>query len=312
MSGGSPPNGGHNSLLHLLNPYSSMARSTAPPGDHDPDSPSTKLLRELSGEDGGSDEERRPRSRARATPTPGKRVATPSSSSSEDEGPPRDIVYGDRGAGDRTPIASPPVERRDRAGRMASPGPFGEPGPSSSSGHSRSTSPGPSTISVYASGMEGTGLDEALASAVESSRDPSSSPDAAPRPLSSARKTPTFREVPLARPSNTRTLSGSTKGKGRSVRGSGGYLDPPLASPGDRKGKGKAKTSGGRKYHALAAENEDEVDQLSGQGGRYGNARDGAARKVGLNEYERALWKWVNVEDLDGFLQEVSALFELS
>ncbi|RXK40333.1 hypothetical protein M231_02447 [Tremella mesenterica] len=27
--------------------------------------------------------------------------------------------------------------------------------------------------------------------------------------------------------------------------------------------------------------------------------------KTGLNEYEKALWKWVNVNDLDGFLQEV-------
>jgi hypothetical protein len=28
--------------------------------------------------------------------------------------------------------------------------------------------------------------------------------------------------------------------------------------------------------------------------------------KQGLNEYEKALWQWVNVDDLDGFLQEVS------
>lgn len=27
--------------------------------------------------------------------------------------------------------------------------------------------------------------------------------------------------------------------------------------------------------------------------------------KSGLDDYERALWQWVNVEDLDGFLQEV-------
>jgi autophagy-related protein 9 len=27
--------------------------------------------------------------------------------------------------------------------------------------------------------------------------------------------------------------------------------------------------------------------------------------KQGLNEYEKALWKWVNVQDLDAFLQEV-------
>jgi hypothetical protein len=31
--------------------------------------------------------------------------------------------------------------------------------------------------------------------------------------------------------------------------------------------------------------------------------------KAGLNEYERALWKWVNVDDLDGFLQDVSCCF---
>ena len=28
-------------------------------------------------------------------------------------------------------------------------------------------------------------------------------------------------------------------------------------------------------------------------------------QKVGLDEYEKALWNWVNVDDLDGFLQEV-------
>jgi autophagy-related protein 9 len=31
-------------------------------------------------------------------------------------------------------------------------------------------------------------------------------------------------------------------------------------------------------------------------------------KKEGLNEYEKALWKWVNVDDLDGFLQEVRRL----
>jgi autophagy-related protein 9 len=29
-------------------------------------------------------------------------------------------------------------------------------------------------------------------------------------------------------------------------------------------------------------------------------------QKGGLDEYEKALWNWVNVDDLDGFLQEVS------
>jgi hypothetical protein len=82
-----------------------------------------------------------------------------------------------------------------------------------------------------------------------------------------------------------------------------GYLDPPLHSV-DRKGKGKARNQGGRTYHALPVNAEDdEVDDAEEMTGYGAGAKP--PRKVGLNDYERALWRWVNVEDLDGFLQEV-------
>jgi hypothetical protein len=55
---------------------------------------------------------------------------------------------------------------------------------------------------------------------------------------------------------------------------------------------------GGRKYHPVAQglEEQDE-DNMT---------RERAVGKQGLNDYEKALWGWVNVDDLDGFLQEVS------
>lgn len=81
-----------------------------------------------------------------------------------------------------------------------------------------------------------------------------------------------------------------------------GYLDPPLASSsqGKAKVKGKkSKTKGGRTYAAVEP---DDVDALLG----VDEERASAPRmKQGLNEYEKALWKWVNVQDLDAFLQEV-------
>jgi hypothetical protein len=73
----------------------------------------------------------------------------------------------------------------------------------------------------------------------------------------------------------------------------------------DRKGKGKARNQGGRTYHALPVNAEDgEVDEAEEATGHRAGATK-PPRKVGLNDYEKALWRWVNVEDLDGFLQEV-------
>ena len=59
------------------------------------------------------------------------------------------------------------------------------------------------------------------------------------------------------------------------------------------------------------ADEEDEVDALPDRGRLAGFLNMGSAgrgqtvRKAGLNDYEKALWRWVNVDDLDGFLQEV-------
>lgn len=82
-----------------------------------------------------------------------------------------------------------------------------------------------------------------------------------------------------------------------------GYLDPPLSSSRTSK-KGKARSIGGRRYHQLSTTADREEEDSDNERIRA-NAKVG---KQGLNEYEKALWQWVNVDDLDGFLQEVSVV----
>nr|XP_019045197.1 autophagy-like protein 9 [Kwoniella bestiolae CBS 10118]OCF24127.1 autophagy-like protein 9 [Kwoniella bestiolae CBS 10118] len=299
----SSPSQRTNPLLNLINPYSSVTRSTYP----DPDSPSTMLLRELQGGD-DSDPDTRERSAMSPTPTPPTHTLTTSSSSSDDdEAPPRSLIFGEQpSAGERTP-RSPPIsvpsrtiagitEERTPIPRANSPGPFTNPAPSSSTSdsRSRSTSPGPSTISVYASGLEGTNtnLGESYISRPQT-RDPSTSPEQLSKAL------PTFRETPSRPIPSTRLSSGS------------GYLDPSFSTEGGPskkiKGKGRSRDKGGRRYHALPAQEEEEEDDHQEDRGRYAGlkGRKGKMGRKGLNDYEKALWKWVNVEDLDGFLQEV-------
>nr|XP_018261956.1 autophagy-like protein 9 [Kwoniella dejecticola CBS 10117]OBR84114.1 autophagy-like protein 9 [Kwoniella dejecticola CBS 10117] len=325
-----------NPLLNLINPYSSVARSTYP----DPDSPSTMLLRELQGGDDLPEEEEF-RDRMSPTPTPssqrgGTHIIATSSSSSDDEGaPPRSLIFGEQPEaqarlGDRTPTSPPrsgrikqhaviannkhislndddgetPIIPRRNSGpfRAASDGPSS----STSQSRSRSTSPGPSTISIYASGLELEGTNVNLGSSIRheaKQRDPSTSPE----PDRQTRPVPTFREPP--RPTPPRRVSGSSRKSPPRLSAGSGYLDPNLPSPSiiRDKGKGKAKSrdKAGRKYHALPAQ--DEEDEQEEDRGRYDGVgkRMGKVGKIGLNGYEKALWKWVNVEDLDGFLQEV-------
>lgn len=250
-----------------------LSRSSFP-FPKEPESPSTMLLRELQGNDD----------------SPSQRPSTSThpvlqEEQEEDDGPSPSLLYGTHhSGGDKTPRSPPtplPTHRPLSFPRDPTPNPFDQPPSSSASGRSGSTSPGPSTIS----GMNG--LD------AESSGSTS--------PLKSSR-VPTFREAPLTRPAVPRSLSGGS-GKVASPRSGErrGYLDPPLSESRSKgKGKEKARNQGGRKYVAVAASaEEDEVDQLEEQR---------PIGKVGLNAYERALWKWVNVDDLDGYLQEVSTL----
>lgn len=335
MSPSTPPAEQRRSLLSQLNPYVNSPERGEPSAGHD--SPSTLLLRELQGSDAGpasplkegagtSTACHTPRIRdTRDVPTPTRSrplYNLESSSSSEDEGPPKSIMFGDN-EGDRTPrspegvtssdharpgglpAAGSPVRRTatfrqvdavsngasyalDRSRRSSS---------SRSPSRSRSPSPGPSSISAYASGLEGTVADSVRPS------EPETSPGAAASIL--PRRVPTFRDPPgVARNSpSTKTgrhphdYEGSHSNHDSSHRQ--GYLDPPVPPPGPSKGKAKAKQSGGRRYEALpAAEEEQGIDDPQGA----------VDRKVGMNNYEKALWKWVNVEDLDGFLQEVSLM----
>ncbi|WVQ65483.1 uncharacterized protein L199_003659 [Kwoniella botswanensis] len=316
----SSPSQHTNPLLNLVNPYSSVARSTYP----DPDSPSTMLLRELQGGDDSTvnddDEDQLRNDRMSPTPTPDNIhrramggshtrthvLTTSSSSSDDDEAPPRSLIFGEQpSAGDRTPKSpSRPLIHSDRTPipRASSPGPFINHNiPSSStSTRSRSTSPGPSTISVYASGLEGTNTNLGESSI---SRDASTSPETnrPNKPL------PTFREPPSGSSTRPNPIPSSRQ------TSSSGYLDPTFTSEAEssKKGKGKAKAKsrdkGGRKYHALPVQEEEDEHEEREDRGRYTGLqgrKDKIGRK-GLNNHEKALWKWVNVEDLDGFLQEV-------
>lgn len=291
-----------NSLLNLLNPYQQSTRdvrhSHLPHSEEEmePESPSAMLLRELQGDDEDEDEERkrymtREREGMSPTPTPSRSMtglglastnvgsgkATTTTDSSEDgdgDQPPQSIMY------DQQPTNA---KRSTNRNVEDSPGPFRPPPGSSStsisaSARSASTSPGPSTISNYASGLD-------LNSTVEPS--PSSI-------VNETRHVPTFRE----RSEPARTTSGSPSKRSQYERGiSEGYLDPPLSA--SRKGKGKEKEKekkvGRRTYHQVSTQPEDLDDDKAQKVG-----------KDGLNDYEKALWKWVNVDDLDGFLQEAS------
>ena len=314
-----------NSLLNLLNPYQQSTRDVrhhphSHPEERDedehglePESPSAMLLRELQGGNEDSESEREgyrggDREGMSPTPTPSRSTtglglasitndrtvrATTAGSSSEDgdgdgDQPPQSIMY----ANTKPAIRS--TSHRSRG--EDSPGPFRPAGSSSTStvsapaSRSASTSPGPSTISNYASG-----LDPDLGNTVD--------PASVTSPISpgNTRRVhiPTFREPP----GPSRIPSGSRSGPGSgsdsklqrkiSEERGEGYLDPPLSS--SRKGKGKARNVGGRKYH-----------QVSSHPDEPGLPRE--RRKEGLNEYEKALWSWVNVDDLDGFLQEVSLI----
>jgi autophagy-related protein 9 len=329
-SKGRPPDSNANSLLNLLNPYASasISRSLYAGRHAEPESPSTMLLRELQGEGEGDgerskmediDEEREryippDRDGLSPTPTPSHRrpsqgrgtmgnptTTTNISSSSDEEGdqPPRSLLYDVSGR--------PKSSRQSRSRNPeTSPGPF-KPAHSSSTdsmsqsrsrSRSESTSPGPSTISNYASGLEATNLEPSAAASTSASTSMAKSPSP---PISTAvspvRHVPTFREVPRPK-SPVRAVSGSSK---RGTDEGSGYLDPPLSSSTTRKGKGKgkARTTGGRRYHQVATGDQDGESEEEGKA----PAKIG---KQGLNEYEKALWQWVNVDDLDGFLQEVS------
>lgn len=337
MSSPTSPGQGRRSILDQINPYVTSPTRADRQGH---DSPSALLLRELQGDernehadaaDGEVQSSRhtpRPRDAHDMNPTPTRSrpiYSLESSSSSEDEGPPKSIMFGEP-AGDVTP-RSPERSGQRVGGRTTKPTFRQVDAPSSSSGgggndgvggrvrgiskstsrsrstsRTRSPSPGPSSISAYASGLEGTVADSVRPSEIGHASPGAGEGSTVPRTV------PTFREPPgmtghpstarSTRPSPRQELRQAQSGRGRAEPA---YLDPPSMDSTTRKGKGKAKAkqSGGRQYHALAV-NEDDQDLLDGP-----HDEQQPVRKIGMNEYEKALWKWVNVEDLDGFLQEV-------
>ena len=69
------------------------------------------------------------------------------------------------------------------------------------------------------------------------------------------------------------------------------------------KGKGRARDQDGP--------NASHQREAEWQGGGLPEPVTAAARKARLNRKERALWRWVNVDDLDAFLMEVRVAFLL-
>jgi len=80
----------------------------------------------------------------------------------------------------------------------------------------------------------------------------------------------------------------------------------------DRKGKVKAGDKGGRRYHTVPNGEDDEEEPHLGRYAGLGMVKGGGTKKTGLDAHEKALWKWVNVDDLDGFLQEVGLAVRFS
>ncbi|KAL1408059.1 autophagy protein atg9 [Vanrija albida] len=301
----SPPPQGANSLLNLLNPYASVAQSSYPRTrdadeplvDVPPDSPSAVLLRELQHNSGGAGGDERPRSPALSpTPTPRRPVhviATPSSS--EDEGPPRSLVFGEArdkgktarrsGSGGRTPrsrgpdgqrVLAPPTRPWDAA-PSHSPGPFRRrPSSASSSTRSRQSS---------------------------AQRQPESADDSLATPST---ESPSLSGAP--------TISSSTSGDEapRSSRTPPPRrVSPPLRSPvkpPEAEAQGYAVPLGARKTKGRGQHKYHEVSTAE-DGGR--RSSDGpSVKKAGLSNYNKALWGWVNVVNLDVFLQEVYGYYK--
>jgi autophagy-related protein 9 len=184
---------------------------------------------------------------------------------------------GDHEEGDRTPKSPPTVLPY----RPNSPGPFALPS-SSTSSRTQSTSP---SRSAYAD------TDDAIGSNITTNAKDESAASTPPPPPP---RTATFREPPRtvepiasgSRPQLVARDSGSGRTAGF------GYNDPVMTESGSKRSKGKGRAR--RKV----------VDERTVDLGDDQRQR----KKEGLNEYEKALWKWVNVDDLDGFLQEVRRL----
>ncbi|WVQ79423.1 hypothetical protein IAT38_001521 [Cryptococcus sp. DSM 104549] len=185
--------------------------------------------------------------------------------SEDDETPPRSVMFGDQRPAWRDASAS-------ALGRstQGAPDPFGDDTPKQSSSGSRPT--------------------------------PNSGQTQATPTI------PTFREPP--------SLRNPTLPPPRSASAS--HRDPSLAASTSRdlsksksgsKAKGKDKSKAGSKRGRDGRGNYELARDIVELGVLGSDGSDGEGgrqpRKMGLNDYEKALWKWVNVEDLDGFLQEV-------
>ncbi|WVO15865.1 hypothetical protein L204_103527 [Cryptococcus depauperatus] len=291
----------------------------------DPESPSTMLLRELQGvlkapEDthSGYHEADTPSNLQYSDEHGG--GSTPrgnafqtshivSDSTEEDDDPPQSLMFGEQqqkavgsdrvlNVGHRSQqttnlfVLDSVTQAPSTAGNRRpfnSPGPFRRSSTSRSRSTSPSSSPDPSTMNTFTSHLDNEQVNTLSAAGTGSS--------------SKGERRTTFREAPVPLPpmSHSRQTSSSTT-IGRTIKGEG-YSDS-MVQPLGRKNKGKGRENtrknAGRKYQSLQYQDEEEDARED----RH-VAPKVVSGKTGLSDYERALWKWVNVEDLDGFLQEV-------
>ncbi|ODO03086.1 hypothetical protein I350_05931 [Cryptococcus amylolentus CBS 6273] len=228
--------------------------------------------------------------------------------SDDDDGgnPPQSLILGDQGvqrARDHRDVSrDTEVTDTKKGGSMPLPEAYsdsrGHPLPSSSSNQhlARPTSTGPFVEASGSSRSTSFGDGAESLSINASGPDTKASSMGAPHiglPASGRGiQRPLFREVTLPQPSSPQRPSWP----GSPSQRVNGYLDPnippPLTSKSKGKGKERVRNKGGRRYQSVGTEDLED-----------GNRRK--TPKSGLDEYEKALWKWVNVEDLDGFLQEV-------
>ena len=265
----SPPDRPPQSLRKELDPF--FASTSTPQARVDPDSPSTLLLRELQGDD---DESPIKSGRVLDSHSPASRPTLDAvQGGQDDDEPPQSIMFGEHDPRDR-PRKSADGERTPRSpsARLPPTQPMVfpvSPGPfraDTTSSISTDDEPGPSSIAS----------------------DPRPPP---PRRTSSKKSNQRTRTPP-------RLVSGTA------------YLDPSIPSPRTAKGKERLKTKAGREYASLPSREEDEDEDGEDPPGRgryagFGVVDGPGLKKSGLSGYEKALWRWVNVDDLDGFLQEV-------
>lgn len=257
-----------NSLLNLLNPYASVAASQAPQAAV------------------GRDDEEGTRSSSRKNPpeSPSAVLLRELQFASEDNGSPG-MSRGKSNQGRSPPTSPTPTPKRPSLAGAFFPRP-----------DSSSDEEGPPQSVMFDGGSTPTSRSVAGERRKKTSpgpfrRRPSSASSSTQSPVSPKIRLDTA--IPDIPPSSSTSESHSTSPSesdpptARPWRPAPGYTVPRAPTP-PTPGPSRTRRQGKHKYHAVATEPEPSV------------------KKAGLSGYNKALWKWVNQDDLDSFLRHVS------